>query len=60
MLVLTRKKREQIFIGDDIVVKVIRVSGESVRLGIEAPRGVNVQREEVAIAHEKPDGKYGP
>ncbi len=51
-LVLSRKLRQRIFIGDDIVITLLRVNGESCRLGIEAPRGVQIEREEVVIARE--------
>ncbi len=44
MLVLTRKKDEQIRIGDDIIITVIRVKGKAVRLGIQAPRTEPVLR----------------
>lgn len=47
MLVLTRRKDQRIIIGDDIVVTVLEVKGDSVRIGIEAPRTVQVHREEV-------------
>lgn len=47
MLVLTRRKDQRIVIGDDIVVTVLEVKGDSVRLGVEAPRSVQVHREEV-------------
>lgn len=47
MLVLTRRTGEGIMIGDDIEVKVLEVSGEKVRVGIEAPREINVYRNEV-------------
>ncbi len=48
MLVLTRKRCEMIRIGDDIVVKVIKTSKGSVKLGIEAPANVRVLRGELA------------
>ena len=49
MLVLTRKKGERIVIGDGVVmVEVVEVRGDSVRLGITAPRDVEIHREEVA------------
>jgi len=48
MLVLSRKKGEQIVINENIVVTVIDVRGDKVRLGIEAPRDVSVHRKEVA------------
>ena|SRR5687768_17186628 len=47
MLVLTRKKDEQIRIGEDIIITVIRVKGKSVRLGIQAPRTEPVLRGEL-------------
>lgn len=47
MLVLSRKVGESIMIGDDIKVKVIAVDGDQVKLGIEAPRSVKVDRQEV-------------
>jgi carbon storage regulator len=47
MLVLSRKESERIRLGDSIVVTVIRVSGDKVRLGIEAPADVIVLRDEL-------------
>ena len=44
MLVLTRKPRQQIMIGDDIIVNVVEVQGENVRIAIEAPREVNLHQ----------------
>jgi carbon storage regulator len=50
MLVLARKSGDRIRIGDEVVVTVVRVGPNSVRLGIEAPRSVNVVREELQTA----------
>ncbi len=50
MLVLTRKPGEKILIGDDIVITVLDARGESIRIGIDAPRGVKIQRDEVLRA----------
>ena len=50
MLVLTRKVGERILIGDDIVITVLDSRGDGVRIGIDAPRGVKIQREEVVQA----------
>lgn len=50
MLVLTRKVGEQILIGDDIVITVLDSRGDGIRIGIDAPRGVKIQREEVLRA----------
>lgn len=47
MLVLSRKKNEEIVINDTIVVTVVEVKGDRVRLGITAPRDVTVHRREV-------------
>jgi carbon storage regulator len=47
MLVLSRKESERIRLGDSIVVTVVRVAGDKVRLGIEAPADMLVLREEL-------------
>jgi carbon storage regulator CsrA len=47
MLVLTRKKEQSIIIGDDVEIMVLGVSGDKVRLGITAPREIEVFRKEV-------------
>ena len=49
MLVLTRRSRQSIMIGDEIELSVLSVSGEKVRLGIEAPDEVPVFRKEVYL-----------
>lgn len=56
MLVLTRKKDESIVINDVIKVTVVEIRGDKVRLGIEAPRDVDVHRQEV---YEQIHGKRG-
>jgi len=48
MLVLTRKLDETIVIGEDVNVRVIKLQGNRVRLGIEAPEDVNVRRGELS------------
>jgi carbon storage regulator len=50
MLVLTRKPGERVLIGDDIVVTILDARGDSVRIGIDAPRGIRIQRDEVVKA----------
>ncbi|AKF93979.1 carbon storage regulator CsrA [Brevibacillus laterosporus] len=50
MLVLARKKNESIMIGDQIEIKVIAVEKDFVRIGISAPRDINVHRKEVYVA----------
>lgn len=47
MLVLSRKESQRIKVGDSIVVTVVRVAGDKVRLGIEAPADMLVLREEL-------------
>jgi carbon storage regulator len=47
MLVLTRRTGESIVIGDQIVVTVLEVRSDQVRIGIQAPRSVQIHREEV-------------
>lgn len=49
MLVLSRKTGEKILIGDEIAVTIVRVGPNNVRLGIEAPRSMNIVREELCI-----------
>jgi len=47
VLVLTRRVNQSIMIGDEVVVTVLEVRGDQVRLGIKAPRSIDVHREEV-------------
>lgn len=47
MLVLTRKTQEKIQIGDNITITILRVKGQTVRVGIEAPRSTKVIRGEL-------------
>lgn len=48
MLVLGRKIGERILLGDDVVITVVKVAGNKVRLGIDAPESVKILREEIA------------
>jgi carbon storage regulator len=50
MLILTRRPGERVVIGDEILVTVMGVSGHTVRLGISAPGGVPIYREEIWLA----------
>ena len=50
MLVLSRRVGERLMIGDDVVVTVLEVRSDGVRLGIDAPRSVAVNRAEVIEA----------
>ena len=47
MLVLSRKPGERIMIGDEIVITIVRIGPNAVRVGIEAPRDMNIVREEL-------------
>jgi len=47
VLVLTRRTGESLMVGDDVVVTILDVRGDVVRVGIKAPRSIQVHREEV-------------
>ena len=47
MLILSRRVGESLMIGDDITINVLSIQGNQVRIGIEAPRDVEVHREEI-------------
>ena len=49
MLVLSRRVGESIVIGDDVVITVLDVRGEVVRVGVDAPRSVQVRRQELLV-----------
>jgi carbon storage regulator CsrA len=57
MLILTRKQKESIIIGDSIEIVVTRVSGNKVRIGVAAPRNIPVYRNEIGplfgLGHEQ-------
>ncbi|ADB48455.1 carbon storage regulator CsrA [Conexibacter woesei] len=50
MLIITRRPGEKIVLGDDITVTVMEVSGQTVRLGIDAPKELPIYREEIWAA----------
>ena len=50
MLILTRRPGERVVINEDILITVMGVSGHTVRLGITAPKGVSIYREEIWLA----------
>lgn len=65
MLVLSRKTSQQIMIGPEIRITVVRVDRNQVRLGIQAPPGVAILRAELAAtpltsARPRPTGPEGP
>jgi carbon storage regulator len=47
VLIITRKQGEKIMLGDEIVVHVMEIVGNTVRVGIQAPRSIPVYREEI-------------
>ncbi len=49
MLVLTRKQQEEIHIGNNVTITILRIKGQSVRIGINAPKDVRVIRGELEI-----------
>lgn len=49
MLVLTRKLKESIMIGDDIEITIVGIDGDQIKLGINAPRHVDIHRKEVYL-----------
>ncbi|AMM95092.1 carbon storage regulator CsrA [Peribacillus simplex] len=50
MLVLTRKLNEAIMIGDDIEITILAVEGEQIKLGINAPKSVDIHRKEIYLS----------
>jgi carbon storage regulator len=50
MLVLTRKLQEAIKVGNDIEITVLAVEGEQVKLGISAPKNIEIHRKEVFLS----------
>lgn len=55
MLVLSRKEGESIYVGDDIVVHVCRISGNRVQIGIEAPDDMRIRRSELDLWSKLPN-----
>ena len=60
MLVLTRHVHQSIVIGHDVVVTVLEVRGDQVRLGITAPKEIQVHREEVFARSPPPTARLPP
>jgi carbon storage regulator len=52
MLVLTRKAGERLVIGENIIVEVLEVQGNRVRVGIQAPQGVTILRQELLVGKQ--------
>ncbi len=47
MLILSRKAGEELMIGDDILVRVVKTSGGRVTLAFDAPKSVSIKRSEI-------------
>ncbi len=60
MLVLSRKSGERILIGDEIAITIVRIGPNTVRLGIDAPKNMNIVREELCITNEGEEPTAGP
>ena len=56
MLVLSRKESQRIRLGDSIVITIVKISGDKVRIGIDAPSEVLVLREELEPREHPPTG----
>ena len=54
MLVLTRKLNEQVQIGNEVTIKILRIKGKAVRIGIEAPGNIRVIRSELRGCAKEP------
>lgn len=59
MLVLSRKKEEEIHIGNGVVVRVVAISGDRVKLGLTAPKDVNIVRAELLKSNAEASQKDG-
>lgn len=58
MLVLSRKPGEKILIGDQVAITIVRIGPNTVRLGIDAPRDMNIVREELCpVSTEEASGE---
>jgi carbon storage regulator len=61
MLVLSRKVREAVLIGEEVVITVTRVKGRTVRLAIDAPQGISIARLDLPRSdREEPEGDPPP
>ena len=57
MLILTRRVQEALMLGDSVTITVLSINGNQVRLGIDAPKDVEVHREEIYHRIKSGDNK---
>lgn len=57
MLVLTRKPNQAIQIGDDIEIKILAIEGEQIKIGIKAPKHIEIHRKEIYLAIQEENNK---
>lgn len=57
MLVLSRKKDQSIMIGEDIEITILAIEGDQIKLGINAPRSIEIQRKEIFLAIKEENSK---
>lgn len=49
MLVLSRKEKEKIIINDNIIIEILQINKREIKLGITAPKEIDIKREEIYI-----------
>jgi carbon storage regulator len=49
MLILSRRESERVHLGDDIILTIVRVNGDKVRIGVEAPSHIKILRTELEL-----------
>lgn len=57
MLVLTRKPSQSIQIGEDIEIKILSIEGEQIKIGIEAPKSIEIHRKEIYLSIQEENTK---
>lgn len=60
MLILTRRAGERLRIGDDVIVTILEIRGTQARIGIEAPKSVAVDREEIYLRKQAASSPQAP
>lgn len=59
MLVLTRRPNESFFVGDNVNIRVLEVKGSQVKIGIDAPREIQIVRDDVKSSDSRTDTVSG-